>query len=71
MIDLTIEQRKALLEGQPVRIAVPEIGKDIVLVEAEWFENIRDLVEEAQERRAIAQVAVRHAAQRLLEDEQQ
>jgi hypothetical protein len=69
MIELTLEQKQALLQGQPVRIAIPEIGKEVVLLQGEAYEAICEILEEERERQLIAKVAVHNAGRRLLEDE--
>lgn len=71
MLELTQEQTQSLLQGNPVRVNLPEIGKEVVLLQGETYETIRDILEDERDRRLISQVAVRNAARRLLEDEQQ
>ncbi len=69
MIELTEGQKQALRNGESVRLNLPEIAQDVVVVPAMVYESIRDILVDEQERRTIARLAVRNAAGRLLEDE--
>ena len=64
MIELTEEQRQAVRSGEPVEVAAPEIGKNVVLLRVDAFEEIREILQEVRTRRAIAAVAARNAAAR-------
>jgi hypothetical protein len=44
MIELTEEQRRALKDGEAVRLSEAEIGTDCVLVRADVYEQVRSLV---------------------------
>jgi hypothetical protein len=39
-IDLTEEQRQAVRNGEPVRIPVPEVGGEVVLLRREKYDNL-------------------------------
>ena len=64
-IELTEEQRQAVLNGVPVRLPAPDLGKDIVLLRADVYEDIRELLEEERQREALARVALRNAVGRM------
>jgi len=49
-IELTEEQRQAVLRGEPVRVADPELGKEVVLLPAERFQEIQDILEDEDPR---------------------
>jgi hypothetical protein len=57
MIELTEEQRLAVLNGQVVRVAAPEVGGEIVLLRADAYEEIRELLKDEQERKAWSQLS--------------
>ncbi len=67
MIELTKEQRQAVLKGEPVRLCPPEIGADIILLRADAFEQIGLACEDAREKAAWAALA-RKAAQQWAEE---
>jgi hypothetical protein len=46
MIELTEEQRRELRQGTPIRVALPEIGAECVLLRADVYERLRSLVED-------------------------
>ena len=54
MIELTEAQREAVRSGQAVRLAATEIGVDIVLLRAEQYDSIRELLIDEQEKAAWA-----------------
>jgi hypothetical protein len=66
-IGLTEEQGQAVKEGNPVRLTVPELGGNLVLLSAERYESIRDLLEDEQEMAAWAALA-RKAANRWAQE---
>src|SRR5262249_38738699 len=69
-IELNEEQRQAVLKGEPVRVPAPGIGQDLGLLRgAPEFEEIRDGWKEERERRAVAAVARRNAARRVIESD--
>ena len=43
---LTSDQVEAIKKGKPVRIVLPEAGTDIVLMNVETFEELRELAED-------------------------
>jgi hypothetical protein len=67
MIELTEEQRRAVLNGEPVEVAVPEIGKRLVLMRADAFDEVWEILQEERTRKGIAAVAARNAAARAEE----
>ena len=46
MIELTEEQRQAVLKGEPVRVPVAEIGVDVVVLRAGAYDRIQELLED-------------------------
>jgi hypothetical protein len=56
MIELTEEQRQNVLQGNAVRVAIPELGTDCVVVRAYVYERFRSVLEEDEEpdRRTVA-----------------
>jgi hypothetical protein len=53
MIELTAEQRQAVMNGEPVRIQPAEIGKSVVLLLEEQYQKLQELLEEEQEDRKV------------------
>ncbi len=53
MIELTAEQRQALMSGEMVRIPAAEMGKNVVLLLEEQFQKFLDMLEEEQEDRKV------------------
>lgn len=68
MIELTDDQCQALISGEPVRVSAPEIGADVVLVRAEQYESIRELLEDKREQKAFREVGLRSAMRWLKEN---
>jgi hypothetical protein len=60
-IELTEEQRQAMMKGEPVRLPVPEVGGDVVLVRAEEYDSIRELLEDQALQRGFRQAGLRSA----------
>lgn len=46
MIELTEEQRQNVLQGNPVRLVIPELGTDCVVLRADVYERLRSILEE-------------------------
>ncbi len=63
MIELTQEQSQALRNGEPVRLLLAELGKEVVLVCAKDFARIQILLEDDREKAAWAALG-RKAADR-------
>jgi hypothetical protein len=68
MIELTEQQRRALLDGQPVELTPAEIGRKVVLLRADAYEEIREILQEERTRKAMATVAGRNAAARMRDE---
>jgi PHD/YefM family antitoxin component YafN of YafNO toxin-antitoxin module len=64
-IELTDEQRQAVRNGEPVRLAAPELGGDIVLLSAKQFERLQELLEDERQQRAFRQAGLRSAVRWL------
>ena len=61
-IELTEAQRQDLLKGEPVRVSVPELGREIVLLHADRFDEIREILEDEQQQAAFRAFARKQAA---------
>jgi hypothetical protein len=61
-IELTEEQRQDVLNGKPVRVADPDLGKEVVLLPAELYEEIQDLLRDEREQAAFRAFARKQAA---------
>lgn len=61
-IELTDEQRKDVQRGQPVKVAIPELGTDAVLLPAELYAQIRELLDDEREQAAFRAFARKQAA---------
>jgi hypothetical protein len=68
MIELTEEQRQAILKGEPVRLSAPELGGDVVLLRGEQYESIRELLEDERQQQAFRQAGLRSALRWLKEN---
>jgi hypothetical protein len=66
-IDLTEEQRQAVLSGQPVRVPVPELGGEVVLLRSEEYDSIRELLEDERLKKAFRAAGLL-SAERWLKD---
>jgi hypothetical protein len=66
MIEMTDEQASVLKQGYPVRIFVPELGGDIVVVLAAQREStesvLQETLDEIREQAALSQLGRRAAA---------
>ncbi len=49
MIQLSEEQQQSLLQGKPVRVAIPELGTDCVVLRADAYERLRSVLEQDDE----------------------
>ena len=52
MIELTEKQCQAVRNGEPVRLSLPEVGSDVVLLQADQYERIRELLNDEKEKAA-------------------
>jgi hypothetical protein len=66
-IELTEEQKQAVRNGEAVRLTVPELDSDVVLLRAEQYENLLEFSEDEREKAAWAKLA-RKAANRWAEE---
>jgi hypothetical protein len=68
-IELTAAQQQALdKEGPAVRVVDPRTNAGYVLVPADEFESVREVLEDDRRQRAIRRVALRNAAGRVGEE---
>jgi hypothetical protein len=60
MIEFTDEQASALKQGYPVRVSVPELGGDLIVVLADQREStelvLQETLDEIRERGALSQL---------------
>lgn len=72
MIQLTDEQAGVLKQGYPVRVFVPELGGDVVLVLAAQQEStesvLQETLEEIREKAALSQLGRRAAVSWMREN---
>ena len=72
MIELTDEQANVLKQGYPVRMFVPELGADIVVVLAAQRESTESVLQETlddiRERAALSQLGRKAAASWMTEN---
>lgn len=62
MIELTEQQMQAVKNGEAVRVAVPGMSEDVVLLNAAQYENIRELLEDRREQQTVLRYAMKQAA---------
>jgi hypothetical protein len=72
MIELTDEQASVLKQGYPIRVSVPEVGGDVVVVLAALREStesvLQETLDEIRERAALSALARRSAASWMTEN---
>ena len=61
VIELTEQQCQAVRNGEAVRLIAPEIGGDVILLDAARYESIRELLEDEREQAAVARHAMKQA----------
>lgn len=60
-IELTEAQQRAVIDGEPIRISQPELGGDVVLLRAEVFEALRELIDDERQQKAFREAGLRSA----------
>ena len=68
MIELTEQQQQSVKNGEVIRVAVPEIGEDVVLLRATAYETIRALLEDQREQQAVLRYSMKQAAKAAQEN---
>jgi hypothetical protein len=72
MIELTDEQTSVLKQGYPVRMSVPELGGDVVVVLAALGEStesvLQETLDEIREKAALSQLGRRAAVSWMKEN---
>ena len=53
----TADQIADLKKGEPVRLSSPELGEDLIVLRASTYEELRELAQDEQEKRAWADLA--------------
>ncbi|MBL8797499.1 MAG: hypothetical protein JNM56_26600 [Planctomycetia bacterium] len=64
-IELTEAQRQAVRQGEAVRLSAPEVGGEVVLLRAEEYDSIRELLDDEKQQRAFREAGVRSAVRWL------
>ena len=68
-IELTVSQQQALdSQDQPVDVVDPRTRTRYVLIRAEDFESVREILEEERRQQAIRAVGLRNAVGRMHDD---
>ena len=67
-IDLTKEQQLAVQNGETVRISVPEMGGDVVLLRADQYEAIREVLEDNRQQKGFREAGLKSALPWLKEN---
>jgi hypothetical protein len=62
MIVLNEEQRRAVLNGEVVRVAAPELGEDVVLLRADAYEQVREALDDDRLQKAVLAYSMKQAA---------
>jgi len=62
MIELTEQQRQAVMNGEAVKVPAPELGEDVVLLRAAQYELLRELLTDRREQEAVLRYSMKHAA---------
>ena len=62
-MNLTLEQIEAVKKGEAVKLPLPEVGGEVVLLRAETYEEMRDMLQDDREKAAWAALG-RKAADR-------
>ena len=62
MIELIDEQRRAVQNGEAVRVPAPEIGEEVVLVRAAQYEHLQELLEDERKQQAVLRYSMKQAA---------
>jgi hypothetical protein len=60
-IELTEEQRQAVMKGEAVRLSAPEVGGDVVLLRAEHYDSLQELLEDERQQKAFREAGLRSA----------
>ena len=63
---LTREQIEAVKQGEPVRVAAPEVGAECVLVRADVYEGVRAIFDDGLSREQVGALIKRN----MYEDDQ-
>ena len=67
-IDLTEEQKQALQKGEVVRVPVPGMGSDLVLMRADQYEDIREILDDERQQKAFREAGLRSALRWMKEN---
>jgi len=62
MIELTEDQRQNILQGNPVRVAAPDLGTDCIVLRADVYDKLRSILEDdiALDMRTVARLIERN-----------
>jgi hypothetical protein len=67
-IELTAEQHQAVKNGEPVRVHANDIGADVVVVRADHFEHLQELLKDDLEQSAFRAAGLRSATRWMKEN---
>jgi hypothetical protein len=62
MIELTEQQRQAVRNGEAIRVAAPEIGEDVVLLNATRYQSMQESLEDHREQDAVLRYSMEQAS---------
>lgn len=68
MIMLTEQQRQTVINGDPVQIASPEIGEDLVVVKASRYQQMQESLEDQREQKAVLRYSMKQASRAAQEN---
>jgi hypothetical protein len=67
MIQLSEEQRTTVENGGAIRMLSPEFSTEVVVMRADLFDSVKELLDEERQRQIIARIAMKNAVQRMSE----
>lgn len=68
MIELTEEQRQAVRNGEAIRLALPEIGEDVILLSAAQYQNLQESLVDQREQAAVLRYSMKQAVRAAKEN---
>jgi hypothetical protein len=61
LIELTEQQGQALKNGETIRLYIPEIGEDVVLISLTSYQNIQESLEDQRGQKGVLNYSMRQA----------
>ncbi len=68
MIERTEEQRRAVMNGEAIRVPLPDIGDEVVLLRAAHYEHLQQLLKDEREEQAILRYSMGQAVMAARKD---